>query len=130
MPGEGGVNIAFTVPMRPFPKQRPRSAAGKRPYMDSGYKAQKKQCHELARCAYGKPFPLLTGPVELSATFRYRKGPHADIDNLAGGLMDSLNGVCWVDDRQVKRGVLAIETGCAEDQIVVSIAANAARETK
>lgn len=109
--------IRFTVPMRPFPKQRPRSAAGKRPYMDKGYVLQKVEFATLARAAYGKPFPFLLGKVEVSITFRYKDTRTADIDNLAGGVMDALNGILWKDDKQVRRGKLAIETACPRNEI-------------
>lgn len=116
-----GKALHFAVPMRPFPKQRPRSAAGKRPYMNREYVLQKTQFATLSRAAYGKPFPFLLGKLDVSMVFRYRDNRTADIDNLAGGVMDSLNGVLWKDDRQVRRGKLAIETGCARDEIEVWI---------
>ena len=114
-------DLHFIVEQRPFPKQRPRSAAGKRPYMDVGYVRQKSRFAQLARCAYGRPWPYLLGKVELNAVFRYKDQRTADIDNLAGGIMDALNGVVWKDDRQVRRGMLAIETGCPKENIEVWI---------
>ena len=43
--------------------------------------------------AGGKP-PILTGKVALDCIIRFKlKGPRADADNLAGGIMDACNGV-------------------------------------
>ena len=44
--------------------------------------------------------PLL-GDVEVTANFYFRNRVLPDVDNLLKGLLDSLNGIAWKDDRQV-----------------------------
>lgn len=45
--------------------------------------------------------PLLNGNVKLCIVCYFLKHSPADVDNLAGGVMDAANGILYKDDRQV-----------------------------
>lgn len=42
----------------------------------------------------------LTGNVEVKITFHF-KDNRSDIDNCLKALLDSLKGICWLDDKQI-----------------------------
>jgi len=98
----------FRVPIRPKVKERPRIRKDGRRYTPkttSVYEAA------VAECYTG---PRFEGPVEISillqkdsSTVTIRESDHkpsplrGDIDNYMKAIMDALNGVAYVDDRQV-----------------------------
>lgn len=47
------------------------------------------------------PVHPLDGPLLLSIEVEFRLHPASDVDNLAGAVMDALNGICYADDKQV-----------------------------
>ena len=111
--------ITFVVPGAPKPHPRPRAFARggharmytPRPAQDRKYLIQ-----TYARTIYGN-HPPHDGPVSMEVEFimprpqslvwktkpmRQEKLSHGpDLDNLAKGVMDALNGVLYKDDRQI-----------------------------
>ena len=85
-----------------MPKARPRFVNG-RTYMPGAYQDWKNE----ARYALGKAWKGRE-PIKASLRIRIlavsRKAPRGDMDNLAGGILDSGNGLVWIDDR-VFRGL-------------------------
>lgn len=51
----------------------------------------------FARQYFTKP---LESDLEVKMVF-YVKGRHGDGDNLSKSIWDSLNGIAWIDDRQI-----------------------------
>jgi Holliday junction resolvase RusA-like endonuclease len=116
--------IAFTVPGDPVPQPRPRvSTVGGfgRAYVPRGHAVHPyREAVALAAKASGcEPHPE---PVDVVIDFvfgrpksHYRKSgvksdaptlPRCDLDNMAKAVLDSLNGVAWDDDAQVRRLVV------------------------
>jgi Holliday junction resolvase RusA-like endonuclease len=116
--------ITFTVPGDPVPQPRPRvSTAGgfARAYVPKSHAVHPyRQAVALAAKSAGcEPHGL---PVDVVIDFvfgrpksHYRKSglrndaptlPRCDLDNLAKAVLDSLNGVAWMDDAQVRRLVI------------------------
>lgn len=97
----------FTIPLEPTPKGRPR--LGKfGVYTPERTQAFERDCIRLSR-KYAPVLPL-EGPVLVLTTFWMKKPkvcksifPTArfDVDNLLKGILDSFNGLFWVDDAQV-----------------------------
>lgn len=99
------MKFSFTVDIKPKAKARPR--------FSNGHVYTPKETHDYeqtialhARKAGAKP---LSNPViiDITATFKRPKGKspfyctkRPDVDNLLK-MMDALNGVAWVDDKQV-----------------------------
>lgn len=92
--------IAFTVPGRPIPCPRPR-VTRKKTYLPAKYKAWRDEVKVLARQAFLGKEPW-EGPVGLVVCF-YGAHGSSDIDNLLKGVMDALEGIIYLNDRQVKR---------------------------
>ncbi len=116
------MKLQLTVQCRPFAKQRPR-VTSRGAYMNPAYIKRKRQMVHLAHAAHGRPLPLFTGPVRLDLEFRFKAKGAGDLDNLAGSIMDSFNGVLWHDDRQVERGHWSIERNTGEpDCIALTVA--------
>lgn len=105
--------------MRPFVKPRPKFMRGKPVYASKSYKQARTTLWALFR-AHG-PVIASTGQLELALVFRFKaKGPNADIDNLAGGVMDSLNGLLYDNDRQVWHLTAKVERMAGSDEIEIS----------
>lgn len=93
----------------PHPQQRPRAGinkhTGKAQMFDPAVNraAARIVRDEVLRAARDASFPLpMTGPVELRVAF-YGRGPMGDTDNLVKCVLDALNTVVLVDDKQIDR---------------------------
>ena len=93
--------MKITVEVEPRPCPRPRF--GKRAYMPAEYQKYKAAIGLAVKSkVQGTP---LTENLKLQITFRrnYRADSRrfGDIDNLVKGVMDSCNGILFLDDSQV-----------------------------
>ena len=98
--------IRIDVPIKPVPFPRPATNERRR-YNPKRYREFKEQLGWYARLAMKGRLPF-TGEVKLHADF-YRPKPKrskhvsfiGDVDNYLKAVMDSLIGICYLDDRQV-----------------------------
>ena len=97
--------IRISAPLKPLPFKRVMTN-GKRRYNSAEYTEFKKELGYFALRAMNGREPL-KGEIFLRAEF-YKKRPKnpasrnwGDLDNHVKAVMDSLNGICFVDDRQV-----------------------------
>lgn len=97
--------IKITAPLEPVPFPRP-SSNGTRRFNPPRYSAFKQALGLIARQAMNGQAPL-TGAVKLRADF-YKLKPrlptsrnYGDIDNHLKAVLDSLNGICYEDDRLI-----------------------------
>lgn len=105
----------FTIPGKPFAKQRPRSTRQGRVYTPKETVSFERTVGQIAAQHFQEP---LTGPVRVTilATFQPAKSwskrkvaehmsrPHTqrpDLDNCAKAILDGLNRIAWADDGQV-----------------------------
>jgi len=87
-------------------KPRPRVTQSGHVYMPGPYMAWKANVGGIvARVLPELPF---IGQARIELTLRIWAG-RGDADNLAGGIMDALNGIAWTDDRQIRRLVVDLE---------------------
>jgi crossover junction endodeoxyribonuclease RusA len=94
--------MRFTVPGHPVPAVRMtqrgkfiKKAAGR-------YLAYKNQVAWEAKAAKRKAgLKMFTGAVEVIATAYIYGNKSGDADNLAKAFLDAMNGIVWIDDRQV-----------------------------
>ena len=120
--------LTFSMSGTPRPKGRPRARVQKgrgapfaQLYTDPVTRAYEASVKRLAEKAMGDLAPF-NGALSVSLRFRLPVaksvpkrdlapilageqpyfGRH-DIDNLAKAILDSCNGVCWADDRQITR---------------------------
>lgn len=135
--------LAFSMSGDPRAKGRPRlSTRGgfARAFTDPKTRAYEKSIREIAalRMRGAKPFegPLslclrfrLSPPASMSKRQRARvlAGEEAyfgriDIDNCVKAIADPLNGVCWVDDKQIVR-LLALKVAASTPGVDVEITA-------
>lgn len=89
--------IKLTVPGRPVPLGRARTA-GRRHYLPARSR-RFREVVETTWLAAGRP-SLGAATFALSARF-YGAHPNADLDNLLKAILDALNGLAFVDDRQL-----------------------------
>jgi crossover junction endodeoxyribonuclease RusA len=95
----------FTIPGQPKPKERPRFGKGRgftskatktaEALVASSFQEQTGFGHTI-----DKP---LTVPLKFVAHFYRRNNVSADLDNLVKLTTDALNGLAWVDDKQIKK---------------------------
>lgn len=116
--------IAFSVPGDPVSQPRPRvSTVGGfgRAYVPKShavhaYRRAVAQAAQAAGCEPGsEPVNVVIDFVFARPKSHLRKSglradapvlPRCDLDNMAKAVLDSLNGVAWVDDSQVSRLVI------------------------
>lgn len=90
----------FTLPIRPRSKQRPRfDSRTLHAYMHESYADWKQRVALTFRTRYPE-VPAFGGRLVGELVFEFPTEPRGDKDNLAGGLLDALIGVLWVDDAQ------------------------------
>ena len=108
------MRIAFSIPLRPQPKQRARSAPGGGRH----YTPQRTRDYEAAVKLYARQaiaqhpgWPLDASyalevfvhadccEVVVTALPRAKRAVRGDLDNIAKSLSDSFNGAVWADDR-------------------------------
>lgn len=106
---------SFTIPGKPFGKQRPRATRQGRMYTPAKTVSFERTVGQIAAQHFPQP---LEGPVrvQIIATFKPAKSwskkkvaehlhrPHTqkpDADNCAKALLDGLNRIAWADDSQV-----------------------------
>lgn len=112
------MQVAFTIPGKPFPKQRPRATmrGGRaRVFTPKETVSFERQVGQIAALHFQRP---IAGPVRLVVTAIFsipdswskRRRTEAmgchhtqrpDLDNLLKALKDGLNRIAWSDDAQV-----------------------------
>lgn len=100
--------ISFTLSIDPLPKGRPRLGSRGNVYTPPQTRRYENDL-QMLMLPY-RPKKPIEGPVILIIHFflkRPKKQKHAsptgrpDIDNLTKSVMDSMNGIFWLDDSQV-----------------------------
>ena len=89
----------FTVPGRPRGKERPRMGRNGRFYTPKTTKEYEGSVAWYARMAY-KDEPIKQ-PVRLDLTIRSSKSK-ADISNILKSIEDGMNGIIYIDDKQIE----------------------------
>lgn len=103
--------IDILIPVKPFSKQRPRFAGG-RVYTPKETQIAEREIAYLVKMHMAENHICITSnPVRIDIAFYfqtnvaqkfkkiYTKKP--DVDNLAKTVLDALNQICYVDDKQV-----------------------------
>ena len=105
--------IKFSAPISPVPFKRVM-INGKRRYNSSTYSEFKNQLGLFAKRAMGGLEPL-TGKIKLYAEIYRNIKPESlnfgDWDNHAKAISDALNGICYLDDRQIIDGHIKLFKG-------------------
>lgn len=94
----------FTVLGNPKPKERPRFGRG-RGYTSEATRAAEARVASSFREQLGVRHTIespVTGDLQVIARFYRKNLVAADTDNLYKLLTDALNGIAWVDDKQIK----------------------------
>jgi Holliday junction resolvase RusA-like endonuclease len=110
--------LSFTVPGRCVPCPRVRVKRGARAYYPRRYTDWLASAKVEAYKACGRP--LLEGAVGVNVTF-YGARPNADIDNLLKSVMDAIQGVIIVDDKQVQVVVARKEPADGEPETHIQV---------
>ena len=101
--------ITFEVQGQPIPKQRPRVNNG-RAITPQRTRAYETQVGWAARVAMQDREPM-RGDVALVLRFKRRGRRRADLDNMTKAILDGINGVVYLDDKQVVRLTAHVEYG-------------------
>ena len=119
--------IELTFELRPVPKGRPRFARGRvfTPKSTADFERHIRKSTKLQYHLAGMdPFQ---GTVEITFAFEYKRPkktiqlvPRADLDNLIKAVMDGLNEVAFVDDKQVAL-IAATKAWSDRDMIKITI---------
>lgn len=127
------MRVTFTIPGKPFGKQRHRvSFKQRRTFNAPANEAFERTVGEIALPHFPRP---IDGPVrlEIDATFipaaswskrkraEHLHRPHTqkpDTDNVAKAVMDGLNRIAWADDAQVAEITVRKGWGVVEQTVV------------
>ncbi len=91
--------VVFTVPGRPRGKERPRMGRNGKFYTPKTTREYEETVAWFAKAAYkGEP---TKDPVRLDLTIRSSKS-RADISNILKSIEDGMNGIIYVDDKQIE----------------------------
>lgn len=105
--------IRFTVPIKPVAFKR-TLVIGKRHFNDQRYAAFKSSLGYLAAAAMLDK-PLLTGAVKIAVDIYQNRKPtslnYGDADNHLKAVCDALNGICYIDDRQIVYATVRLHRG-------------------
>jgi crossover junction endodeoxyribonuclease RusA len=91
--------VVFTVPGRPRGKERPRMGRNGKFYTPRTTREYEETVAWFAKTAY-KEEPT-KDPVRLNLTIRSSKSK-ADTSNILKSIEDGMNGIIYVDDKQIK----------------------------
>lgn len=105
--------MVYTIPWKPHAKQRPRVANGHAYTSKATREAEKKIKEAFFEHAAGHE--VIEGPtavkvvmfndcftIEFTPTVEYsNRKLRGDVDNYAKTILDSLNGIAYVDDKQI-----------------------------
>lgn len=105
------------IPGTPVPKQRPRLVSG-RVFTPSKTHAAEELIAWKARAAGAR---ISTSDVSVTVGFYFTGKRRGDIDNLVKTVLDALNGVAYVDDRQVVHLQAAVVLGASEAKTVIEV---------
>lgn len=113
--------LSFSVPIKPKAKARPRFGNG-HAYTPKSTKEYENTIAKYAKKAGASPLP---NPVVIDVTATFKRPvrmksfeyctKRPDVDNLLK-MIDALNGVAWVDDKQVVSATISKNYG-EEDRI-------------
>lgn len=93
--------VEFTVPGKPVPKGRPRVMRGGWTFTPKKTKQQENLIRMIALSKRQAMRVVAMGGSFRLSVIAYGANKLADWDNIGKLCSDSLNGVFWVDDRQV-----------------------------
>jgi Holliday junction resolvase RusA-like endonuclease len=95
----------LTIPGQPLPKERPRFGKG-RGYTSKATRDAEARVASSFRQQAGVTHAItepLTGKVKFVTRFYRKNAVEADTDNLYKLVSDALNGIAWIDDKQIKK---------------------------
>lgn len=109
--------MRFIFPIKLLSAPRPRFNG--HAYMPANYKEQKKIIRELI----GTKATIAFGPLKMSIRIETKGKRLGDVDNLAKTILDSLEGLCYLNDIQITSlEVTHVRTG--SDLVLVNIEDN------
>lgn len=111
--------VEFELHHRPVPKGRPRFGNG-RTFTDDKTRAYEARVEKACRAAMDGREPA-AGPVELLCLFEQRNNVTADLDNLVKAVSDAIEGVAFLNDRQVVQIRSHRATKAAVDRVSVAV---------
>ena len=107
------MKINFTADLEPVPFKRVMTC-GKRRFNDSRYTEFKEALGFYAKIAMNGRAPL-QGTIKITAHIYKKIIPTAlkfgDWDNHGKAISDALNGICYVDDKQITEGHIFLHKG-------------------
>jgi Holliday junction resolvase RusA-like endonuclease len=95
----------FTIPGQPLPKERPRFGNGRGYTSKATRDAEARVAssfQEQAGVTHAITEPI-AGPLKVVARYYRKNNVTADLDNCLKLTTDALNGIAWVDDKQIKK---------------------------
>lgn len=117
-------SVYFRVPGEPVAKERPRTAmtrTGKmRTYTPRKTKAAEADIGWEFRRQYQGFGDPVSGPVSVRLVF-HTMSESKDADNLTKTVLDALNGVIWLDDRQVEEVWSKVIRGKGSPETIIEV---------
>ena len=112
------IRLTFDIKLISKDNEKLQNRAG-RYFLSAKYKAFSEKVRLLAVSQY-KDKPL-EGNVSVIILAGFKDKRHCDCGNLSKGIMDDLQGICFINDRQIKRLECIVLEDEPRDSFIVTI---------
>jgi Holliday junction resolvase RusA-like endonuclease len=115
----GPQRLVFMVPGEPIPKARPRVVRGGT-YTPPRTTQAEGRIREYLKVAYPHLRPSESA-YAVTLEFQFKGVGRGDWDNYAKLVCDALNGIVWMDDRQIRRADVVLRRNFVDPCTIVTI---------
>ena len=112
--------ITLSIPMKVFPKPRPRMGKYGNFYTPRDFREYNLESY-MSEFMIKNKLDTLTTDLRVDCDFYIKGKSRSDLDNFIKTIFDCGNGILWKDDKQIKSCLASIWENWKEDKIIITI---------